>query len=71
MKVKHTCVKKTTSAEGREKELQNFQDLFLSDKDCTIPPISTKSQSSFSTVVSLISASTRRLFLPICIKFDS
>ena len=28
MKMKQTCVKKTTSADGREKELQKFQDLF-------------------------------------------
>ena len=28
MKMKQTCVKKTTSADGRETELQNFQDLF-------------------------------------------
>ena len=28
MKMKQTCVKKTTSADGRETELQNFQDPF-------------------------------------------
>ena len=28
MKMKQTCVKKTTSADGRETELQSFQDLF-------------------------------------------
>ena len=28
MKMKQTCVKKTTSADGREAELQIFQDVF-------------------------------------------
>ena len=81
MKVKQTCVKnktqnkncvkKTTSADGRETKLQNFQDLIPSDKDCLTPPMSTKSQLLFSTVVASFSIFTRRLILHISLKVDS
>ena len=43
MEMKQTWVNETTSADGRETELQNFQDLFSRDKDCLAPPMSTKS----------------------------
>ena len=66
-----TCVKKTTSANGRETKLKNFQDLVPSDKDCLTPPMSTKSQSLFLTVVTSFSMFTRRLILQIYIKVDS
>ena len=52
IKLKQNCKKNTTSADGRETDLQSFQDLFSSDKDCSTAPISTNSKSLFSTVVS-------------------
>ena len=69
--MKQTCVKKTTTAGGREAELQNFHKLFPLDKGCSTLAMSTKSQSLFSTVVSSFAMFIRRLFLIICIKFDS
>ena len=56
-----TCVKKTTSADVRKTKLQLFQDLITSDKDCLTPPMSTKLQSLFSTVVTSFFMFTRRL----------
>ena len=52
MKLKQNCKKNTISADGRETDLQSFQDLFSSDKDCSTASKSTNSQSLFSTVVS-------------------
>ena len=51
MKLKQTCERKKSSADGREKELQFFVDLIPSEKDCSTPPMPTKSKSFFSTVV--------------------
>ena len=50
--------------------MEKFQDLFPSDKGCSIPPMSTKLQSLFSTVVTSVSMFIGRLFSLICIKFD-
>ena len=63
MKIKQICVKKKTSADGKETELQKFQDLFPSEKDCLTPPLSKKPQFLLSTVVvASISRFARRLF---------